>query len=44
LTAPIEARRLADLDATILRGVSEEALDHYPVVMKDPEGDEFNIN
>ncbi|MEP7023738.1 MAG: VOC family protein [Actinomycetota bacterium] len=39
-----EARRLADLGATILGSLSEEGLDHYAVAMKDPEGNEFDIN
>jgi hypothetical protein len=39
-----EARRLADLGGTIVRALSEEGLDHYGVAMKDPEGNEFDIN
>jgi hypothetical protein len=39
-----EARRLADLGATTLGAMSEEGLDHYAVAMKDPEGNEFDIN
>jgi catechol 2,3-dioxygenase-like lactoylglutathione lyase family enzyme len=39
-----EASRLADLGATILGSMSEEGLDHYAVAMKDPEGNEFDIN
>lgn len=39
-----EARRLVDLGATLLRSLSEEGLDHYAVAMKDPEGNEFDIN
>ena len=39
-----EARRLVDLGATLLHGQSEEGLDHYGVSMKDPEGNEFDIN
>jgi hypothetical protein len=39
-----EAKRLVDLGATILRSSSEEGLDHYAVAMKDPEGNEFDIN
>jgi glyoxalase superfamily protein len=39
-----EAARLADLGA-LLVGVHEtEGLDHYAVAMKDPEGNEFDIN
>ena len=33
-----EARRLADLGATITGAMSEEGLDHYAVGMKDPGG------
>ena len=52
-TDPIEARRqrvdaeasrLADLGATITVVMSQEGLDHYAVGMKDPEGNEFDIN
>jgi hypothetical protein len=39
-----EARRLSDLGATFVRVLSEEGLDHYAVAMKDPEGNEFDIN
>jgi hypothetical protein len=39
-----EARRLADLGATITGALSAEGLDHYAVGMKDPEGNEFDIN
>ena len=39
-----EARRLSDLGATIGRDLSEEGIDHYAVAMKDPEGNEFDIN
>jgi len=38
-----EAARLAGLGATIT-GPFEEGLDHYAVGMKDPEGNEFDIN
>ena len=39
-----EAARLADLGA-LLVGIHEtEGLDHYAVAMKDPEGNEFDIN
>jgi hypothetical protein len=44
LTAPILSRLPIYLGATILRGLSEEGLDHYGVAMKDPEGNEFDIN
>lgn len=39
-----EASRLADLGATIAGALAEEGLDHYAVGMKDPEGNEFDIN
>jgi hypothetical protein len=40
----IEARRLTDLGATLTGALSEDGLDHYAVGMKDPEGNEFDIN
>jgi len=39
-----EARRLADLGATMVRVLEEEGIDHYGVAMKDPEDNEFDIN
>ncbi|HEX6932666.1 MAG TPA: VOC family protein [Streptosporangiaceae bacterium] len=39
-----EAKRLCDLGATMTGSLSEEGLDHYAVAMKDPEGNEFDIN
>jgi len=39
-----EASRLAGLGATITCVLSQEGLDHYAVGMKDPEGNEFDIN
>ena len=39
-----EARRLTDLGATLTGALSEDGLDHYAVGMKDPEGNEFDIN
>jgi hypothetical protein len=39
-----EAQRLAALGATVIGGMTEEGLDHYAVAMKDPEGNEFDIN
>ena len=39
-----EATRLAGLGATITGALSEEGLDHYAVGMKDPEGNEFDVN
>jgi Glyoxalase-like domain len=39
-----EARRLADLGATISGPLANEGLDHYAVGMRDPEGNAFDIN
>ena len=39
-----EASRLAGLGATVTCVMSQEGLDHYAVGMKDPEGNEFDIN
>jgi hypothetical protein len=45
-----EAARLVSLGATTLSdqreedGLQEEGLDHYAVAMRDPEGNEFDIN
>jgi Glyoxalase-like domain len=39
-----EARRLAGLGATITGPLGDGSLDHYAVGMKDPEGNEFDIN
>ena len=39
-----EARRLADLGATITGPLGADGLDHYAMGMKDPEGNEFDIN
>ena len=39
-----EAKRLSDLGATMIRVLSEDGIDHYAVAMKDPEGNEFDIN
>jgi Glyoxalase-like domain len=39
-----EARRLAGLGATMTAVLFEEGIDHYGVAMRDPEGDEFDIN
>jgi len=39
-----EAKRLADLGATITGALTADGLDHYAVGMKDPEGNEFDIN
>jgi Glyoxalase-like domain len=42
-----EALRLCDLGATLLSDLGEElqeAVNHYAVALKDPEGNEFDIN
>ena len=39
-----EAARLAGLGATITGALPEEGMDHYAVGMRDPEGNEFDIN
>jgi hypothetical protein len=39
-----EARRLAELGATVTGALSADGLDHYAMGMKDPEGNEFDIN
>jgi len=39
-----EAERLAALGATITSALDNEGLDHYAVGLKDPEGNEFDIN
>jgi hypothetical protein len=39
-----EAKRLVGLGATITGALTPEGLDHYAVGMKDPEGNEFDIN
>ena len=39
-----EAKRLTDLGATFTGAMSADGLDHYAVGMKDPEGNEFDIN
>lgn len=39
-----EAARLAGLGATITGALDEGGLDHYAVGMRDPEGNEFDIN
>jgi hypothetical protein len=39
-----EARRLTELGATLTGALSADGLDHYAVGMKDPEGNEFDIN
>ena len=39
-----EARRLTDLGASSTGALTAEGLDHYAMGMKDPEGNEFDIN
>jgi hypothetical protein len=39
-----KASRLADLGAELVGVLNTEGLDHYAVAMKDPEGNEFDIN
>lgn len=39
-----EAQRLAGRGATITVVMQQDGLDHYAVGMKDPEGNEFDIN
>jgi len=39
-----EANQLVVLGATKLRVWSEKGIDHYAVAMRDPEGNEFDIN
>jgi Glyoxalase-like domain len=42
-----EARRLRSLGATVLSDLDEELdanVDHYAVALKDPEGNEFDVN
>lgn len=39
-----EAARLAELGAELIGALDTEGIDHYAVAMKDPEGNEFDIN
>jgi glyoxalase superfamily protein len=39
-----EAKRLADLGATITGALRADGIDHYAMGMKDPEGNEFDVN
>lgn len=39
-----EVRRLVDLGATIVAVLAQDGLDHYAVAMRDPEGNEFDVN
>ena len=38
------ARRLAGMGAAMIAVLSQEGIDHYAVAMRDPEGNEFDIN
>ncbi len=38
-----EVERLKGLGATVLRALQTEGLDHYAVVLQDPEGNEFCV-
>jgi hypothetical protein len=40
----ISRLRPASGGATMVGVLSEEGIDHYGVAMKDPEGNEFDIN
>lgn len=39
-----EAARLTDLGAVLTAALYTEGLDHYAVAMRDPEGNEFDVN
>jgi hypothetical protein len=39
-----EAQRLEALGATLVRVICEDGVDHYGVAIRDPEGNEFDIN
>ncbi len=39
-----EAKRLASLGATMIGVLEADGIDHYAVAMRDPEGNEFDIN
>ncbi|HWL35635.1 MAG TPA: VOC family protein [Frankiaceae bacterium] len=39
-----EAARLVALGATLVGPLDSEGLDHYAVAMRDPEGNEFDVN
>jgi Glyoxalase-like domain len=38
------AQRLAQAGATMLRTLEQEGLDHFAIVMQDPEGNEFCVH
>lgn len=39
-----EAARLVALGAERVRALEDEGVDHYAVAMRDPEGNEFDVN
>jgi hypothetical protein len=39
-----EARRLEALGATVAGVLYQDGVDHYGIAMRDPEGNEFDIN
>jgi hypothetical protein len=39
-----EADRLVGIGATRVRVLEQEGLDHYAMAMRDPEGNEFDLN
>ena len=39
-----EARRLEALGATLVKVICEDGMDHHGVALRDPEGNEFDIN
>jgi hypothetical protein len=40
----VEAARVAGPGATVTRALSEEGSDHDAVAMRDPAGNEFDVN
>jgi len=44
LRVDAEASRLAALGAALVGVLFTEGLDHYGIAMRDPEGNEFDIN
>ena len=41
---PADQGQLEALGATLVRALFEDGADHYGVAMRDPEGNEFDIN
>ena len=39
-----EAQRLEALGATLVKVICEDGMDHHGVALRDPEGNEFDIN